>query len=190
MRVHPLHPPSSWVIQESIIGQSAHFIAREGRKLLSWETCLLVNTTEAQPDPVTTATDSFSINTNIFTLLCDYTDKHTSAYICTHMHSQTKSHFIVQFSCSVVSDCLRPHELQHTSPPCPSPTPRVHPNPCPLSRWCHPTILSSVVPFSSCPQSFPASGSFPMSQFFASGGQSMNNYMAIKWITWKKWTDS
>ena len=69
----------------------------------------------------------------------------------------------VQFSCSVVSDSLRPHELQHTRPPCPSPTPGVHPNPCPSSRWCHPTILSSVIPFSPCPQSLPASGSFPMS---------------------------
>ena len=70
----------------------------------------------------------------------------------------------VQFSHSVVSDSLRPHELQHTRPPCPSPTPRVHPNPCPLSQWCHPTVSSSVVPFSSCPHYFPASGSFPMSQ--------------------------
>ena len=79
----------------------------------------------------------------------------------------------VQFSCSVVSDSLRPHELQHASPPCPSPTPRVHPNPCASSRWCHPAISSSVVPFSSCPQSVPASGSFPMSQLFAWGGQSI-----------------
>ena len=78
-----------------------------------------------------------------------------------------------QFSCSVMSNSLQPHELQHARPPCPSPTPRVHPNPCPLSRWYHPTISSSVVPFSSCPQSFPASGSFPMSQLFASGGQSI-----------------
>ena len=78
-----------------------------------------------------------------------------------------------QFSRSVVSDALRPQEPQHTSPPCPSPTPGVHPNPCPLSPWCHPTISSSVVPFSSCPQSFPASGSFPMSQLFASGGQNI-----------------
>ena len=77
----------------------------------------------------------------------------------------------VQFSCSVVSESLRPHEPQHARPLCPSPAPGVHPNPCPLSRWCHPTISSSVFPFSSCPQSFPASGSFPMSQFFASGGQ-------------------
>ena len=75
------------------------------------------------------------------------------------------------FSHSVLSDSLRPHEPQHARLPCPSPTPRVHPNPCPLSQWCHPTISSSVVPFSSCPQSFPASGSFPMTQFFASGGQ-------------------
>ena len=79
----------------------------------------------------------------------------------------------VQFSFSVVSDSLRPHELQHARPPCPSPTPGVHPNPCPLSWWCHPTISSSVVPFSSCPQSFPASGSFPMSQLFTSGGQTI-----------------
>ena len=79
----------------------------------------------------------------------------------------------VQFSCSVVSDSLRPHELQQARPPYPSPTPGVHPNPCPLSQWCHPTISSSVVPFSSCPQSFPASGSSQMSQLFASGGQSI-----------------
>ena len=79
----------------------------------------------------------------------------------------------VQFSHSVVSDSLQPHESQHTRPPCPSPTPRVHPNSCPLSRWCHPTISSSIIPFSSCPQSFAASGSFPMSQLFASGGQSI-----------------
>ena len=79
----------------------------------------------------------------------------------------------VQFSRSVMSDSLQPHKSQHTRPPCPSPTPRVHPNPCPSSQWCHPTISSSIVPFSSCPQSFPASGSFQMSQLFASGGQSI-----------------
>ena len=78
----------------------------------------------------------------------------------------------IQFSRSVVSDSLRPHELQHARPPCPSPTPSVYSNSCPLSQWCHPTISFSVVPFSSCLQSFPASGSFPVSQFFASGGQS------------------
>ena len=80
---------------------------------------------------------------------------------------------IKQFSCSVMSDSLQPNEPQHARPPCPSPTPKVHPNPCPLSQWCHPTISSSVIPFSSCPQSFPASGSFQMSQLFASGGQSI-----------------
>ena len=79
----------------------------------------------------------------------------------------------VQFIHSVVSDSLRPHEPQHTRPPCPSPTPGVYPNSCPLSRWCHPTISSSVVPFSYCLQSFPASEALPMSQFFASGGQSI-----------------
>ena len=77
----------------------------------------------------------------------------------------------VQFTCSVVYDSLRPHEPQHARPPCLSPTARVYPNPCPLSRWCHPTISSSVIPF--CPQSFPASGSFQMCQLFASGGQSI-----------------
>ena len=79
----------------------------------------------------------------------------------------------VQFSHSVMSDSLLPHGPQHARPPYPSPTPGVHPNPCPLSQWCHPTISSSVIPFSSCPQSFPASGSFQMSQLFASGGQSI-----------------
>ena len=78
----------------------------------------------------------------------------------------------VQFSRSVVSDSLWPRELQHARPPCPSPIPRVHSNSHPLSRWCHPAISSSVIPFSSWPQSLPASGSFPMSQLFASGGQS------------------
>ena len=79
----------------------------------------------------------------------------------------------VQFSRSVVSNSLRPHESQLTRPPCPSPIPGVHPSPCSLSWRCHPTISSSVVSFSSCLQSFPASGSFPMSQLFASGGQSI-----------------
>ena len=73
----------------------------------------------------------------------------------------------VQFSRSVMSDSLGPHELQHARPPCPSPTPGVHPDSCPSSQWCHPAISSSVIPFSSCPQSLPASESFPMSQLFA-----------------------
>ena len=79
----------------------------------------------------------------------------------------------VQFSCSVVSDFLQPHRLQHTRLPCPSPTPRVYSNSCPLSRWCHPTTSSSVIPFSSCLQSFPTSGSFQMIQFFTSGDQTI-----------------
>ena len=84
------------------------------------------------------------------------------------LHLQFSS---VHFSHSVESDSLWPHESQHARPPCPSPTPRACSNSCPLSRWGHPTISSSVVPFYSCLQSFPASGSFPMSQFFTSGGQ-------------------
>ena len=79
----------------------------------------------------------------------------------------------VRFSRSVVSDSLRPHESQHARPLCSSPTPGVHSNPCPSSQWCHPAISSSVVPFSSCPQSLPASESFPMSQLFTSGDQSI-----------------
>ena len=81
----------------------------------------------------------------------------------------------VQFD-SVTQSCLTLWDSinhRHTRPPCPSPTPRIHPNPCPLSQWCHPTISSSVIPFSSCPQSFPASGSFQMSHLFVSGGQSI-----------------
>ena len=78
----------------------------------------------------------------------------------------------VQFSCSVVSNSLRPHELQHARPPCPSPTPGIYPNSCPSTQWWNPTISSSVIPFSSWPQFLPASGSFPMSQLLASGGQS------------------
>ena len=86
---------------------------------------------------------------------------------------QTHTPTSVQFSSSVVSNSLWPHGLQHTRSPCPSSTPGVYPDSCPLSRWCHPTISSFVVPFSSHLQSFPASGSFQMSQFFASGGQTI-----------------
>ena len=84
--------------------------------------------------------------------------------------------YSVQFSCSVVSNSLQPHELQHAKPPCPSPTPGVYSHSCPLSWWCHPTISSSLVPSSSCLQSFPASGSFQMSQFFESGGQNIGSF--------------
>ena len=96
-------------------------------------------------------------------------------YTHTHTHTHTPNGMFssVQFSCSVVSNSLRPHESQHAGPPCPSPTPGVYSNSCPLSRWCHPAISSSVVPFSSCLQSLPALGSFPMSQLFAWGSQSI-----------------
>ena len=109
-----------------------------------------------------------------------------------HMNIRLTS---VQFSHSVMSDSLQPRKPQHARPPCQSPTPGLHPNPCPLSRWCHPTILSSVVPFSSCPQSFPASGSFQMSQLFASGGQNtrvsaLASFLPKKFQGWSplEWT--
>ena len=101
----------------------------------------------------------------------------------------------VRFSRSVVSDSLQPHGLQHARPPCPSPAPGVYSNSCPLSRWCHPTISSSVVPFSTCLQSFPASGSFQMNQLFALGGQSIGvsasalpmniqDWFSLGWTSW------
>ena len=89
------------------------------------------------------------------------------------MHKTPFSFSSAQFSCSVMPDSLWPHGLQHTRPPSPLPTPEAYSNSCPLSHWCHPTISFSVIPFSSCFQSFPASESFHMSQFFASGGQSI-----------------
>ena len=106
--------------------------------------------------------------------------------------------FSVQFSSVAQSYLtLQPHGLQHARPPCPSPTPRIYPNSCPLSRWCHPTISSSVIPFSSSLQSFPASGSFPRTQFFASGGQNIRvsasisvlpmniqDWSALGWTGW------
>ena len=88
---------------------------------------------------------------------------------------------VLQFSLSLTSNPLHPHGLQHPRPPCPSPTPRACSNSCPSSRWCHPIISSSVIPFSSCLQSFPASGSFPISQFFASDGQSIGT-SASTWV--------
>ena len=102
----------------------------------------------------------------------------------------------VQISRSVMSDSLWLQESQHLRPPCPSPAPGVHSNSCPSSRWCHPAISSSVVPFSSCPQSLPASGSFPMSQLFAWGGQStgvsaLASFLPKKSQGWSpsEWTD-
>ena len=95
----------------------------------------------------------------------------------------------VQFSRSVVSDFLRPHESQHTRPPCPSPTPRVYSNSCPSSQWCHPAISFSVVPFSSWPQSLPESGSFPRNQFFASGAQTIGVSASASVLPMNIWTD-
>ena len=106
----------------------------------------------------------------------------------------------VQFGRSVMSDSLRPHESQHARLPCPSPTPGVYPNSCALSWWCHPAITSCVLPFSSCPQSLPASGSFPVSQLFAWGGQSIGvspsasvfpmntqDWSPLGWTGWISW---
>ena len=103
----------------------------------------------------------------------------------------------IQFSCSVVSNSLRPHELQHARPPCPSPISGVYLNSCPLSRWCHPTTSFSIVPFSSRLQSFPASGFFQMNQFFPSGGQrigvsasasvlpmNIQDWFSLEWTGW------
>ena len=121
------------------------------------------------------------VSYNICKCMNPYTHTHTHTHIlqshglkhprlpCPSLLPEFSS---VPFSGSVVSDSLRPHESQHARPPCPSPSPRVHSDSYPLSPWCHPAISSSVVPFSSCPQSLPASKSFPMSQHFAWSGQS------------------
>ena len=98
-----------------------------------------------------------------------------------------KEHHFLLFSCSVMSDSLWTHELQHAWLPCPSPSSRACSNSCPLSRWCHPTISSSVVPFSSCPQSFPASRSFLMSWLFASGGQSIGASTSVPLMNIQDW---
>ena len=116
-------------------------------------------------------------------LMCVYINTHICIYLISKHPSICFNTFVafldfltlqsIQFSRSVLSSSLQPHELQHARPPCPSPTPGVYPNPCPSSRWCHPAISSSVAPFSSCPQSLPASGSFPMNQLFTWGSQSI-----------------
>ena len=119
--------------------------------------------------------ETFNISSNdtdIVYLLNGRTINSTASFLWQKCQICIPTRGTVQFS-SVASNSLRPHEPQHTRPPCPSLTPRVHPNSCPSSRWCHPAISSSVVPFSSCPQSFPESESFQMSQFFAWGGQSI-----------------
>ena len=117
-------------------------------------------------------------------------------YLCLNIVFNKKSSS-VQFSCSIVSELLQPHELQHARPPCPAPTPRVHLNSYPSGRWCHAAISSSLVPFFSCPQSLPASESFPVSQLFAWGGQSIGvsalasvlpkntqDWSPLKWTDW------
>ena len=116
--------------------------------------------------------------TNLSSSICLYSlTLHTDwLYILTLCHS-------VQISHSVVSDSLQPHESQHARPPCPSPTPGAYSNSCPSSRWCHPAISSSVIPFSACPQSLPASGSFPVSQLFAWGGQSTRVSASVSVLT-------
>ena len=109
--------------------------------------------------------------------------------VLTSLYFLSKLAISVQFSHSVVPNSLRPHESQHARPPCPSPTPGVHSNSRPLSRWCHLAISSSVVPFSSCPQSLPASGSFPMSQLFTWGGQSWEFQLQHQSFQWTPRTD-
>ena len=125
----------------------------------------------------------FEFLRNRVTLLSSYPEHLTCRFLINAywmnewVGSQTLFIHSVQFSCSVVSNSLWPRGLQLTRPPCPSPTPRVFSNSCPLSQWCHPTISSSIIPFSSHLQSFPASGSFQMSQFFTSGGHTL-----VSWI--------
>ena len=102
--------------------------------------------------------------------------KQQQKILCVHTIFKAHQFNSVQFSSSVMSDSLWPHGPQHARPPCPSPTPGIYPNSCPSSQWCHPAISSSVVPFSSCPQLLPESGSFPMSQLFARGGQSIGSF--------------
>ena len=114
---------------------------------------------------------TFAFATYAKTNLKIYLSFQTEWVFNSNLTQSWKSQF--NLSRSVVSDSLWPHGLQYARLPCPSPTPRVYSNSCPLSRWCHPTTSSSAVPFSSCPQSFPASGSLQMSQLFASGGQSI-----------------
>ena len=122
--------------------------------------------------------------------------RHIFQYLSEEECTGDKSFSSVQFSRSVVSDSLQPHELQHARPPCPSPTP-VYPNSCPSSQWCHPAISSSVIPFSSCPQSLPASESFLMSQLFTWSGQNIGvsalasvlpkksqGWSPLKWTGW------
>ena len=103
------------------------------------------------------------------------------------LNSSSKNSFLLQFSCSVVSDSLRPHEQQHARPPCPSLSPGVCSNSCPLNHWCHPTVSSSIAFFSFCLQPFPSSGSFPMCQLCASGGQSIRASASVLPVNIEDW---
>ena len=132
------------------------------------------------------ATSPGLIHTWVFPVFYCYNNVITKHLV--HVYRHSFSSISVQFSRSVMSDSLWPHESQHARPPCPSPIPRVHPNSCPSSRWCHPDISSSVVPFSSCPQSLPASQSFPISQLFEWGGQS-TGVSALAWVLPKNTQD-
>ena len=130
------------------------------------------------------------MNTGI--LVIKNTQQKANTQFLTQKQSFFSLSYLSQFCCSVMSDSLRPHELQHARPPCPSPAPGVHSNSRPSSRWCHPAISSSVIPFSSCPQSLPASGSFPVSQLFAWGGQSSGDSASTSFLPmntqdWSPW---
>ena len=156
-RRQPTRLPRCWDSPGKNTGVGCHFLLQ----------CMKVKSRRWQPTPVFLPGESHGQRSLAGYSLCGHKELDTTERLstCAHTHS-------VQFSCSVVSDSLRPHGLQHARPPCPSPIPQVSSNSCPLSG-CRATISSSVVPFSSCLQSFPALGSFQMSQFFTTGGRSI-----------------
>ena len=145
-------------------------------------------------------TSSIILWSNIYCSTSVLNTPYTSLYACIYIYFCIHEYMVnkvlefssVQFSHSVMSDSLQPHESQHTRPPCPSPTPRVHSNSCPSNRWCLPAISSSVLSFSFCPQSLPASESFPMSQLFTWGGQSTGVSALASFLTKKSqgWSPS
>ena len=144
-----------WAIVFSPLGKKLFCFPMEPPAILSMSTIL-----EFLPEALTPALGYHIRRTTVFKISSDTTIQFSSFHFSS-----------VQFSCSVMSNSLWPRGLQHARPPCPSPTPRVYSDSCPPCQWCHPAISSSVVPFSSCPQSLPASGSFPMSQLFKSSSQ-------------------
>ena len=153
-------------------------LKRIHKKLIKWTTCRAwAKTLQSCPtlcDPMDCSPSGSPVHGILQAWILEWGAISSSGDLPSQGSSWHLLHLLhsVHFSHSVVSDSLRHHGLQHTRPLCPSPAPRAYPNSCPLSRWCHPTISSSVIPFSHL-QSFPASGSFPMSQFFTSGGQSI-----------------